>query len=268
MTGRYEQSSRRKNVRRARRRRQTEKVLTAGIIAAILTSFIMVIGVAWKAAGLSIHDNSTVAEARTKNMNYDMQDGSRQDHQKLNTDLPWYLTLVNRQNPVPDNYEPELIEVQGGERVDKRIFEPLMEMLEAAKEGNLNQLPRVVSGYRTRETQQSLYDEKIAKYKREGYSENEARQMAEQWVAVPGYSEHQLGFAVDINGAAYDVYLWLQENSYKYGFIFRYPGNKTQITNVAEEVWHYRYVGVEAATQMHEQGVCLEEYLENGAAGN
>ena len=89
MTGRYEQSSRRKNVRRARRRRQTEKVLTAGIIAAILTSFIMVIGVAWKAAGLSIHDNSTVAEARTKNMNYDMQDGSRQDHQKLNTDLPW-----------------------------------------------------------------------------------------------------------------------------------------------------------------------------------
>ncbi len=68
---------------------------------------------------------------------------------------------------------------------------------------------------------------------------------------------------MDINGATYDIYLWLQENSYKYGFIFRYPGNKTHITNVAEEVWHYRYVGKEAAAEIHERGICLEEYLEN-----
>ena len=138
-----------------------------------------------------------------------------------------------------------------------------MEMLEAAREGNRGELPLVVSGYRTAEKQQSLYDEKIAEYRKEGYSESEAEELAKQWVAVPGYSEHQLGFAVDINGASYDVYLWLQENSYKYGFIFRYPGDKTQITGVAEEVWHYRYVGVEAAVRMHEQGLCLEEYLEN-----
>ena len=136
-----------------------------------------------------------------------------------------------------------------------------MEMLEAAKEANWNQLPRVVSGYRTADIQQSFYDEKTAKYIKEGYSESEAKEIAGQWVALPGYSEHQLGFAVDINGATYDVYSWLQENSYKYGFIFRYPGNKTQITGVAEEVWHYRYVGVEAATKMYEQGLCLEEYL-------
>ena len=80
-------------------------------------------------------------------------------------------------------------------------------------------------------------------------------------MAVPGYSEHQAGLAVDINGATYDLYFWLQENSYKYGFIFRYPGSKTEITGVAEEVWHYRYVGVEAATEMYEKGLCLEEYL-------
>ena len=66
---------------------------------------------------------------------------------------------------------------------------------------------------------------------------------------------------MDINGATYDLYFWLQENSYKYGFIFRYPGGKTDITGVAEEVWHYRYVGVEAATEMYEKGLCLEEYL-------
>ena len=101
------------------------------------------------------------------------------------------------------------------------------------------------------------------KFKEEGYSESEAVKQAEQWVAVPGYSEHQLGFAVDINGAVYDVYLWLQENSYKYGFIFRYPGNKTDITRTAEEIWHYRYVGREAAKEIYEKGICLEEYLED-----
>ncbi len=71
---------------------------------------------------------------------------------------------------------------------------------------------------------------------------------------IPRYSEHQIGLAVDINGATYDLYFWLQENSCKYGFIFRYPGDKTDITGVSEEVWHYRYVGVKAATEMYERG--------------
>ena len=62
--------------------------------------------------------------------------------------------------------------------------------------------------------------------------------------------------------------LFRSENSYKYGFIFRYPGNKTHITNVAEEVWHYRYVGKEAAAEIHERGICLEEYLENPQSQN
>lgn len=178
----------------------------------------------------------------------------------------WNLTLVNKWNPIPENYEITLVEVPGGEKVDERIYAPLMEMLEAAKEGNWGQFPEVVSGYRTSKKQQRLYDDKIADYKQEGYSNEDAVEQAEQWVAVPGYSEHQLGIAVDLNGATYDFYVWLQENSYKYGFIFRYPGSKTDITGTAEEVWHYRYVGVEAATEMYEQGLCLEEYLDK--AGN
>ena len=104
--------------------------------------------------------------------------------------------------------------------------------------------------------------DKIAQYRQEGYAKEEAVKEAEQWVAVPGYSEHQLGIAVDINGATYDLYLWLQQNSYKYGFIFRYPGAKTDLTGIAEEIWHYRYVGVEAATEIYQQGICLEEYLD------
>ena len=179
-------------------------------------------------------------------------DSDNADLNIADTDSLWYLTLVNKKHSVPQNYEVNLVQIEGGEQVDERIYEPLMEMLEAAKEGNLDQLPFVVSGYRTQEQQQRLYDDKLAQYRGQGYSENEARTMTEQWVAIPGYSEHQLGLAVDINGATYDVYLWLQENSYKYGFIFRYPGSKTEITGTAEEVWHYRYVGVEAAAKIHE----------------
>ena len=163
----------------------------------------------------------------------------------------------------------ELVAVEGGEQVDARLYGPLTEMLEAAREGNLGQLPIVVSGYRTQEEQREIYEDRMAQYLEQGYSEQEAREETQRWVAVPGYSEHQLGAAVDINGATYDVYLWLQENSYRYGFIFRYPGDKTGITGTAEEVWHYRYVGVEAATEIHERGICLEEYLQErgGQAG-
>lgn len=90
------------------------------------------------------------------------------------------LILVNSQNAVPANYKADLVEVPGGEKVDRRIYEPLMEMLEAAKEGNWEQLPIVVSGYRTQATQQKLYDDKIEKYKKEGYSESEAIEQAKQ----------------------------------------------------------------------------------------
>ena len=177
------------------------------------------------------------------------------------SDTPWYLTLVNRNNPIPQNYAITLTRVPGGELVDERIYQPLMDMLDAAKAQGLD--PIVVAGYRTQQKQQSLYDEKIESYRNQGYSENEATRLAGQWVPLPGTSEHQLGLAVDINGATYDIYQWLQENSYQYGFIFRYPKDKTDITGTAQEVWHYRYVGVEAATEIYKQGLCLEEYLAN-----
>ena len=96
----------------------------------------------------------------------------------------------------------------------------------------------------------------------EGLSQEEAEAEALRWVAAPGTSEHQLGLAVDVSGATYDVFLWLQEHSWEYGFIWRYPGDKTDLTGTAEEVWHYRYVGKEAAREIYEQGLCLEEYVE------
>lgn len=234
---------------RRRKHRRNQYLLFTGIL---LLAVISASGFAWYGLGSTVPKDSVINTQNTQN---------------AGTDESWNIMLVNKDNPIPDNYHVNLVEAEGGERVDQRIYEPLMEMLEAAREGNWGELPMVVSGYRTQEKQQNLFDEKIAEFKKEGYSDSEAVKQAEQWVAMPGYSEHQLGLAVDINGAAYDVYLWLQENSYKYGFIFRYPGSKTDITGTAEEVWHYRYVGKEAAKEIYERGICLEEYLGDLSCG-
>ena len=143
-------------------------------------------------------------------------------------DDSWMLMLVNRWNPLPEGYTVQLVDVPGGVQVDERIYQPLMEMLDAATEAGVG--PIVVSGYRTQEKQQSLYDEKINEFLGEGYPRKKAIAQAQQWVSVPGTSEHQTGLAVDINGMIWDVYPWLAENSYKYGFILRYPEDKTEIT--------------------------------------
>lgn len=176
------------------------------------------------------------------------------------TEQPWNLQLVNREHPIPADYEIELAETADGQQVDARILEPLEKLLQAAEDEGLG--PIVAAGYRTQEKQQSLMDEKVAEYTAQGFSEEEAKAQAEQWVSVPGYSEHQLGLAVDLGGAVWDIYPWLAEHSWEYGFILRYPEGKTEITGCQPEVWHFRYVGTDAAKEIYERGICLEEYLD------
>lgn len=179
-------------------------------------------------------------------------------------DASWSLILVNRWNPIPDGYSVELTTLSNGERVDSRIYPALQEMFDDARAGGV--WPIVASGYRTAAKQQGLLDEKIAEYENEGLTAGEAKRKAEEWVAVPGTSEHELGIAVDINAdgalsTGDEVYGWLSENAYKYGFIRRYPVDKKKITGVINEPWHYRYVGRKAAAKIEERGICLEEYL-------
>lgn len=251
--------------RRKRSRRRSPILLTLPLflVAGVLAAFFLTSHFGGTSApGLPPSGQMPVVDALPQPTD-GTEDGAGQisSPQTDDSDTPWNLLLVNKWNALPENYQIELAEVPGGEKVDARIYEPLMDMLRDAEAEGLG--PIVASGYRTKEKQQQLYDEKIAKYQGQGYSQEGAKELAEQWVAVPGYSEHQAGLAVDINGDFYDIYLWLQENSYKYGFIFRYPGNKTELTGTAEEVWHYRYVGLEVAEAIHEQGICLEEYLSN-----
>ena len=186
-------------------------------------------------------------------------------HHMASEDHGWNLILVNRENYIPADYEVQLTELSNGKKVDSRICPELQEMFNAARAQGYGLFVR--EGYRTQEEQQQLMNEKIEAYENEGKSKSEAKKLAEQWEAIPGTSEHQLGIAVDINAdttksSRDDVYNWLEENAHTYGFIKRYPSNKTDITGVINEPWHYRYVGKEAASAIYSQGICLEEYIE------
>ena len=182
------------------------------------------------------------------------------------SDDDWALILVNKDNPIPDNYEITFTELSNGQKVDSRIYPDLQAMFDAARAAGLQLFVR--EGYRTQEEQQQIMDERIQRYVKEGNTQAEAKKLAEEYVAVPGTSEHQLGLSVDINPedssqeAKDKVYSWLAANAYKYGFIKRYPSDKVDITGISNEPWHYRYVGKTAAAEMQEKGLCLEEYLE------
>ena len=179
-------------------------------------------------------------------------------------DTPWNLILVNRWHPLPEGYQPQLMTLSNGKEVDERIYPSLQKMFDQARSEGV--YPIVASAYRTAEKQQSIMEEKIAEYQANGYSAEKAKTEAEKWVAIPGTSEHQLGLAVDINAdgvnsAGYEVYDWLDKHAHEYGFIRRFPESKTDITGVANEPWHYRYVGKKVAAEIHDRGICLEEYL-------
>lgn len=177
----------------------------------------------------------------------------------------WNLILVNGENKVPDGYEIRLTELSNGEKVDSRIYPQLQSMFDDMRAVGI--YPAVGEGYRTKADQQAIMDKKILSYISEGFSGREAAELAAETVAVPGTSEHELGLAVDINAdksksTNEEVYGWLYENAYKYGFILRYPRFKSEITGIDYEPWHYRYVGVSDAELIYTKQLCLEEYLE------
>ncbi len=131
----------------------------------------------------------------------------------------------------------------------------------------------VSSAYRSYSYQEGLHEKYIKSEMRPGISEEEARKSAEFFSAPPGASEHHLGLCVDVVDIGHEdkelseifaetpAYEWLSKNAHKYGFILRYPDNKTDITKYSYEPWHYRFVGVQAATIIYNDELTLEEFL-------
>lgn len=174
------------------------------------------------------------------------------------------ILLVNYKYPLPSTYSPDLIELANGEKVDSSIYPSLQSMFDDARSRGLNL--KVNSGYRSYEDQVNIMNIYIQDYINKGMSEAEAIAEAQNWVAQPGFSEHETGLAVDIGPdkgciSSRMLYAWLGNNAHNYGFILRYPESKKSITHVEGEHWHFRYVGKQAAKDMYNQNLCLEEYL-------
>ncbi|MEC4272775.1 M15 family metallopeptidase [Adlercreutzia sp. R25] len=194
-------------------------------------------------------------------------------------DLPWNLRLINREHPLPEGFLPESlaeppeaswVEEGRGAAVDARIVDDLAAMLDAAEADGAH--PVICSSYRTNDYQQSLFDSRVERVEEEeGLEGAAAEEAAAFWVAPPGASEHQAGLAVDIVDADYSeldegqettaAQQWLIAHCAEYGFILRYPTDKSAVTGIGYEPWHYRYVGREAASDITESGLCFEEWL-------
>lgn len=192
------------------------------------------------------------------------------DQQTVEQTEAWNLLLVNPWHMLPEGFQVELKKLPNGLQVDQRCYDDLTAMLADCRKAGLQ--PLVCSAYRSQEKQTSLYQNKIARLRAAGYSQETAVKEAGRWVAVPGTSEHQTGLAVDLVASSYQLLdqkqeetaeqKWLMEHSWEYGFILRYPTDKSEITGIGYEPWHYRYVGKATAAAIHESGLCLEEYIE------
>lgn len=197
---------------------------------------------------------------------------TKTDEKKPATIIPitdaekWNLAIINIKYPLPDSYAPTLSNAINGSNIqlDSRVSERYAEMYAAAKLSGCVLTP--YSGYHSYALQETNYNRKVNFYVNQGISAEEANQKASAQVLPAGCSEHNAGLAMDIVSASSDFintkeYKWLCENAHNYGFILRYPEDKTAITGMNFEPWHWRYVGTQAAKEMKEKNQCLEEYL-------
>ncbi len=183
--------------------------------------------------------------------------------------------FVNKTAALPDGYEPpdlSLCNVPGVREIEKKesmlreeAARALEKMFAAAKEEQGYTL-YMISGYRSFEHQTGTYNS-VKKARGEDY--------ANQYIAIPGHSEHQTGLAMDITNIDHmdDDHekqlgtmpegIWLRDNAHRFGFILRYPEGKEDITGYNYEPWHFRYVGTDMAAEIFSKGVTLDEYMQS-----
>ncbi len=181
------------------------------------------------------------------------------------------IMLVNKQHPIPEDYEFPLGTIKGDLRCDERIIEDLLDMMQAAKDANVDLV--ICSPYRDYSRQTLLFEKKIQNYMKRGMSYMDAYKISSQSVTAPNASEHQMGLAIDFYSSTYnklnagfgdtETGKWLAAHAYEYGFILRYPLGKEYITGIEFEPWHFRYVGEQAAKIITESEITLEEFWED-----
>lgn len=181
----------------------------------------------------------------------------------------WELMLVNADKPFYGADEVVTAANRDGYMFDARAVDALDEMLEACRAEGLS--PALASAWRSTAYQQELFENKVGRIMAQGYGYSDAQELAATEVAPPGTSEHHTGLAADIVSENYGTMdegyeaspeaVWLREHCAEYGFVLRYPKDKQDVTGIIYEPWHFRYVGVEAAAYMTENGLVLEEFV-------
>ena len=181
----------------------------------------------------------------------------------------WYMVLANRSSVLPGDFTVAETATVGEAVVDARIAEALRQMVNDAAAAGVKLKP--ANGYRSIARQQELWDARVKTLMEGGLSQADAETKAIDYTSAPGTSDHNTGLGLDIvseDHPAKDAGFaetaaaqWLAEHAADYGFILRYPSDKTEATGMDYEPWHYRYVGSEQAHKIKESGLCLEEYL-------
>ena len=171
----------------------------------------------------------------------------------------WEFILANPWNSI-DAYLPSVANIEGIQ-LDARIIPAMQNFVADTRAQGLSVV--LASGYRDYDTQSWLFQRKVAQYGDED--------VAATIVARPGTSEHQTGLAADITDQVYEykneslentaMYQWMSQHCHEYGFIVRFPKGREDVTGIIYEPWHFRYVGVEAATYIMEHDITLEEFL-------
>lgn len=258
--------------------RKIKRALAFGAVTGAVVGIVITFAAANKAVDMKAADMAKV-ESKLKKENKALQAEIKQQKTiEAAANLSekaadnWELILVNGQYPLDLKYKPELKEIAEGYSVDARILEDTKKMLSDAKEAGLKM--HLVSAYRSPDDQKEVFNTTMQDWINQGDSYLDAYEETKKSVALPGHSEHATGLALDIvsednqelddKQADTKESKWLAENCYKYGFILRYPTDKSDITGIVYEPWHYRYVGKDAAKEITEKGITLEEYL--GAA--
>ena len=212
-------------------------------------------------------EQKTTSQDENKNeenqVNEQNQDQEQQPEKEI-TD--WRLTLANYETLLPENFTVKVENIDKTRQFDARAIGELNDMMNQMKKDGITNI-WIQSAYRSVARQKELYDASVKKYLQEGKSQEEAEKLTNEYINKPGSSDHNLGLAVDFNKVdngfeKLEGFKWLQKNAENYGFVLRYPKDKEDITKIAYESWHWRYVGVEHAKKMNELNMCLEEYIQ------
>ena len=253
------------------------------ITVAAVTAAIILICCIWRVKEASVSslkpktdDSSVLNDTILSNDSNDQEDMVPDSNKDISSEIvsdesdTLSIIYVNKTNPIPEGYEPDLVIIEKDLRCDRTALEPVRKMLDDAKEEGVDLV--ISSAYRDKERQEDIFDKKLRQNMLYGYSYAEAYKKTATENSIPGSSEHELGLAFDIVSedhekmdegfADTDAGKWLDKNCYKYGFIIRYPKGKEDITGFIYEPWHIRYVGDEAAKTIFKEQITLEEYLE------